>query len=174
MPSTAPSAAPDEAPRMSGETSGLRNRPWNAVPATASAPPTSTAATTRGPRTSSTTCPTVNATRSPSARRPEIGGVAAPGDAAYLGPAADVGQQELAFLRPVGARPADEQFGRERVEKDRRRRSRQKDALDTRWHRHGAAGAIGHARGARTPRRQHRGRETGEQCAAIDTHVAHV
>ena len=55
MPITAPSAAPDEAPRMSGETSGLRNRPWNAVPATASAPPTSTAATTRGPRTSSTT-----------------------------------------------------------------------------------------------------------------------
>ena len=41
MPSTAPSAAPDEAPRMSGDTSGLRNRPWNAVPATASAAPTS-------------------------------------------------------------------------------------------------------------------------------------
>ena len=40
---------------MSGETSGLRNRPWNAVPATASAAPTITAASTRGPRTSSTT-----------------------------------------------------------------------------------------------------------------------
>ena len=39
MPMTAPSAAPDEAPRMSGETSGLRNRPWKAVPATASAAP---------------------------------------------------------------------------------------------------------------------------------------
>ena len=51
MPSTAPSAAPEDAPRMSGETSGLRNRPWNAVPATASAAPTSTAASTRGPRT---------------------------------------------------------------------------------------------------------------------------
>ena len=50
-----PSAAPDEAPRISGDTSGLRNSPWNAVPATASAAPTSTAATTRGPRTSSTT-----------------------------------------------------------------------------------------------------------------------
>src|SRR5262249_30030180 len=36
----------------------------------------------------------------------------------------------------------------------------------------GAAGAVGHTRGARTPRRQHRGRETGEQCAAIDTHIA--
>ncbi len=40
---------------MSGDTSGLRNSPWKAVPATASAAPTSTAATTRGPRTSSTT-----------------------------------------------------------------------------------------------------------------------
>ena len=40
---------------MSGETSGLRNRPWNAVPATASAAPTITAASTRGPRTCSTT-----------------------------------------------------------------------------------------------------------------------
>ena len=36
---------------MSGDTSGLRNSPWNAVPATASAAPTRTAATTRGPRT---------------------------------------------------------------------------------------------------------------------------
>ena len=51
MPSTAPSAAPEDAPRISGDTSGLRNRPWNAVPATASAAPTSTAASTRGPRT---------------------------------------------------------------------------------------------------------------------------
>ena len=50
MPITAPSAAPEDAPRMSGETSGLRNRPWKAVPATASAAPTSTAAITRGPR----------------------------------------------------------------------------------------------------------------------------
>ena len=51
MPSTAPSAAPDEAPRISGDTSGLRNKPWNAVPATASAAPTMQAASTRGPRT---------------------------------------------------------------------------------------------------------------------------
>ena len=48
---------------MSGETSGLRNRPWNAVPATASAAPTSTAATTRGPRTSSTTFSTAGRRR---------------------------------------------------------------------------------------------------------------
>src|SRR5262249_4678064 len=96
----------------------------------------------------------------------EFGGVAAPGDAAHFGPAADVGQQELAFLRPVGARPADEQLGRERVEKDRRRRSCRKDALDTRRHRHGAAGAVGHARGARTRRRQQGRGETCDQCAA--------
>ena len=51
MPITAPRAAPDDAPRMSGDTSGLRKRPWNAVPATASAAPTSAAASTRGPRT---------------------------------------------------------------------------------------------------------------------------
>ncbi len=62
MPSTAPSAAPEEAPRISGDTSGLRNRPWNAVPATASAAPTMTAASTRGPRTSRTTFSTAGAT----------------------------------------------------------------------------------------------------------------
>src|SRR5262249_1416992 len=62
MPSTAPSAAPEEAPRISGETSGLRNSPWNAVPATANAAPTSTAATTRGPRTKSTTFSTAGGT----------------------------------------------------------------------------------------------------------------
>src|SRR5262245_41810791 len=55
MPSTAPSDAPEDAPRMSGETNGLRNRPWKAVPATASAAPISIAATTRGPRTCQTT-----------------------------------------------------------------------------------------------------------------------
>ena len=62
MPSTAPSAAPDDAPRISGETSGLRNRPWNAVPATASAAPTSTAASTRGPRTCQITFSTAGGT----------------------------------------------------------------------------------------------------------------
>ena len=63
MPSTAPSAAPDDAPRMSGDTSGLRNRPWNAVPATASAAPTSAAASTRGPRTCQITFSTRGAAR---------------------------------------------------------------------------------------------------------------
>ena len=41
MPSTAPKAAPADTPRMSGETSGLRNRPWYAAPDAASAAPTS-------------------------------------------------------------------------------------------------------------------------------------
>ncbi len=49
MPITAPSAAPEEAPRISGETSGLRNRPWKAQPAMASADPHRIAATMRGP-----------------------------------------------------------------------------------------------------------------------------
>src|SRR5262249_6035927 len=49
---------------------------------------------------------------------------------------------------------------------DRRRRSRRKDALDARRQRHGAAGAVRHARGARWPRRQQRRGETGHQRAA--------
>ena len=57
--STAPSAAPVDTPRMSGDTSGLRNIPWYAVPAAASAAPTSSAASTRGPRTCSTTVSTL-------------------------------------------------------------------------------------------------------------------
>src|SRR6516162_9873222 len=100
----------------------------------------------------------------------EIGGIAAPGDAAHFGPVADIGQEEFALLRPVGAWPADEQFGRERVEKDRGRWSRRKDALDTRRHRHGAAGAVGHARGARAPCPQQARRETCNQRAAIVGH----
>jgi hypothetical protein len=47
---------------MSGETKGLRKMPWNAVPATASAAPTSAAAITRGPRTNSTTFSTAGET----------------------------------------------------------------------------------------------------------------
>ena len=78
----------------------------------------------------------------------EIGGIAAAGDAAHFRPAADVGQQEFAFLRPVGARPADEKLRRERVEKDRRRRSGGKHARDLLRHRHGTAGAVGDRRGA--------------------------
>ena len=44
---------------MSGDTSGLRNMPWYAVPAAASAAPTTSAASTRGPRTCSTTVSTL-------------------------------------------------------------------------------------------------------------------
>ena len=59
MPSTAPNAAPADTPRMSGETSGFRNRPWYAAPEAASAPPTSNAARMRGPRMPNTTVSTV-------------------------------------------------------------------------------------------------------------------
>ena len=102
----------------------------------------------------------------------EIGGVAAPGDASHLRPAADVGQQELALLRPVGARPAEQQLGRQRVEKDRRRRPRRKHALDPRRHRHRAAGAVGHDSGARPAWSEQRGGESRDQRATIDAHVA--
>ena len=57
--STAPSAAPLETPRMSGETSGLRNRFWYTAPAAASAPPINTAAIARGMRISNMTASNV-------------------------------------------------------------------------------------------------------------------
>src|SRR5262249_1480140 len=85
----------------------------------------------------------------------------------HFGTVADIGKRESGSLRRVGGGPADEQLGRERVGKDRRRRSCRKDALDTRRHQHGAAGAVGHARGARTRRRQQGRGETCDQCAAI-------
>lgn len=55
MPTMAPSAAPDETPRRSGETGGLRNMYWYVAPAADSAPPTSTAATALGRRISRST-----------------------------------------------------------------------------------------------------------------------
>src|SRR5262249_48516236 len=97
----------------------------------------------------------------------EIGGVAAPGDAANFGPAADVGQEQFAFLRPVRTGPADEQFGRKRIEKDRRRRPRRKDTLDARRHPHGAAGAIGHARGLYAPGCEQDGGESRNKRASV-------
>ena len=42
----------------------------------------------------------------------EIGGVAAAGETADLGAGADIRQHERAFFRPVGARPAEQQFRR--------------------------------------------------------------
>ncbi len=50
----APRAAPAEVPRTYGSASGLRSRPWNVTPATASASPTSIAVRTRGRRRSMT------------------------------------------------------------------------------------------------------------------------
>ena len=50
----APSAAPDAVPSTYGSASGLRIRPWNVAPATASAAPTSIAVSTRGIRRSQT------------------------------------------------------------------------------------------------------------------------
>ena len=50
MASIAPSAAPEETPRVKGVASGLRSSPWKTTPAAASAPPTSTPASVRGRR----------------------------------------------------------------------------------------------------------------------------
>ena len=101
----------------------------------------------------------------------EIGGIATSGDAAHFRPCADVGQEEFAFLRAVGARPSNKKLGRERVEKDRRWWSGGKHALDPLRHRHGTAGAIGDGGGAGGARGEDRGRESGDQCAAVQGHT---
>ena len=51
MAMAAPNAAPCEAPRMSGETSGFWNVPWNAAPAAARLQPTMRPSRMRGRRT---------------------------------------------------------------------------------------------------------------------------
>jgi hypothetical protein len=99
----------------------------------------------------------------------EIGGVAASGDAADLRPPAHVGQKKLALGRRIGARPADQAIRRQRVEQDGRRGAGGKHALDPRRNRHRASGAVGHARGAGTPRGEQRGRRGADhQGATID------
>ena len=60
----------------------------------------------------------------------QIGGIAAPGDASNLRPAADLRQQELALRRPIGARPAQQQLRRQRIEHDGGRRPGRKHAGD--------------------------------------------
>src|SRR5262249_8582587 len=63
--------------------------------------------------------------------------------------------------------PADEQFGRERIEKDRRRRSRRKNVLDARRHRHGAAGAVAYGHGLYAPGGEQDGGESRNKRAAV-------
>ena len=46
----APSAAPEDTPITAGSASGFRNSPWNSIPETPRAAPTSTARATRGSR----------------------------------------------------------------------------------------------------------------------------
>ena len=57
----APSAAPDAVPSTYGSASGLRSRPWNVAPATASPVPTTIAVRTRGRRRSITIVSAVGA-----------------------------------------------------------------------------------------------------------------
>ena len=52
----APSDAPAETPSVSGEASGFRSSAWNTTPDSASALPTSAAASTRGRRATKKIC----------------------------------------------------------------------------------------------------------------------
>lgn len=97
----------------------------------------------------------------------EIGSVAAAGDAAHLRPTTDIRKQELALRAGIGLRPAKQQFGRERIEHDRRRRASGKDPFDVRRRCDRAAGAVSHSHGARRARQQQRGRDPGHNGAAI-------
>src|SRR5262249_26434721 len=69
--------------------------------------------------------------------------VAAPGEAPDLRPRTDVGQQKLALVGAVGARPAEQQAGRQGIEQDRGRRSRWKHAGDPLRDLDPASGCIG-------------------------------
>ena len=100
----------------------------------------------------------------------EIGGVAAAGDAADLGPGADIRQHVDAFFRPVGARPAEQQIGRQRIEQDRGRRPCGKHASDLLRHRHGAARRVGDGRGAAGARRKQRSRAAQHQRPPVKLH----
>ncbi len=99
----------------------------------------------------------------------EIGAVAAPGDAADLGPVADARQQEFALLGPVGAGPAQQQIGRERVELDRGGRPGGKDARDGGGDGDVAARAVAHARRLRQAGARREGGEAGQEGAAVRT-----
>ena len=104
----------------------------------------------------------------------QIGGVAAPGDASHLGAAADLRQQEFALRRPIGARPAQQQLGRQRIKHDGGGRSGRKHAQNLRRHRHGAAGAIGHGRGPPPAGDEQHGRDCGQEGAAAERHHASI
>jgi hypothetical protein len=100
----------------------------------------------------------------------EVGRVAAAGEPADFRPRAHIGQHELAFLRAIGARPADEDLGCERVEEDGGGRAGGEYAGDRIGNWHGTAGRIDDFRGARG-RRRNEARRAGEQHAPRDHHV---
>ena len=100
----------------------------------------------------------------------QVGGIAAPGDAADLRPCADVRQHIGALFRPVGARPADQQVGRQRIEQDRGRRSGRENARDLFRDRQRAAGRIGDRCRTRTGAAQ-AARPCRQKGSAADCHV---
>ena len=73
----------------------------------------------------------------------QIGGVAAARDTPDLGARADLRQHIHALFRPVGARPAKQQLGRERIKQDRGRRAGREHARDFFRYRQRAAGRVG-------------------------------
>ena len=94
--------------------------------------------------------------------RLQVRGVAAAGDASQLGPAGDARPQELELLGAIGARPSEQQLGRQRVELDRRRRPGREDALHPCGHRsrgappHRITDGLRKRRRAPLPRRPNR------------------
>jgi hypothetical protein len=69
---------------------------------------------------------------------------------------ADVWQQEPAFLGAIGARPAEQEFGGQRIEQDRGRRACRKHPRDALWDWDRSSGRVGDARRASQPRRRQR------------------
>jgi len=73
----------------------------------------------------------------------EVGCVAATRDAPDLRARTDICQHVHAFFGAVGARPAEQQIGRECIEEDRSRWAGRKHARDFFRHRQRAAGCVG-------------------------------
>ena len=73
----------------------------------------------------------------------EIGRAAAAGQAAELRPGADLGEEEGALFGTIGARPAEQEVGGQRVEHDRCRRAGRKHPLDAARHGHAASRGVG-------------------------------
>ena len=100
----------------------------------------------------------------------EIGGVAAPGQPAELGPSADLRIEKGKLGRAVGARPAEQRARLQRVVRDCRRGAGRKYALDPFRYRDGAAGGIDNRCCAGNVRHCEEARRCGEKATARQLH----